>query len=105
MRQGAWKKGRWSDAKNPRWVPIGTTKVNRYGYRKIKLAEHVWMDEHRHVMANHLGRELKQSEIVHHKNGDKLDNRIENLELLTISEHMRHHGTLRGGINKVRVLP
>ena len=43
------------------------------------------------MMEQKIGRSLNSNEIVHHINGDKHDNRIENLELTSRSEHMKKH--------------
>ena len=47
------------------------------------------MREHRHVIEQHLGRKLKTFEHIHHINGNPIDNRIENLQVLTNSEHQK----------------
>jgi predicted Zn-ribbon and HTH transcriptional regulator len=46
---------------------------------------------HRIIMENHLGRYLESNEIVHHIDKNRSNNILENLELTTAAEHIKHH--------------
>ena len=60
------------------------------GYRVIQI-DGKPIKEHRHIMETKLGRKLKDTEIVHHIDGDKTNNNINNLCLMTAKEHSRLH--------------
>jgi hypothetical protein len=59
-------------------------------YRKTKVNGRT-VSIHRHMMEQHLGRKLGHDVVVHHKNHDKKDNRLENLEVVTHREHAQEH--------------
>ncbi len=65
--------------------------TNKDGYRVICFEGDKEIREHRFIVENNLGRSLKEEEIIHHKNGDKTDNRIENLEITNRKEHINIH--------------
>lgn len=78
----SWKGGRW---------------IDKTGYQEVYCPDQStrskpYIKEHRLVMQLYLGRKLLSSEHIHHLNGNKLDNRIENLILLSNSEHRKLHG-------------
>ena len=85
----------FSGKNNPNWK--GGV-IDRRGYVKCLKKTHpnadssgyIW--EHHLVMEKKMGRFLKPKEIVHHKNKNKADNRIENLRLFkTNNEHIKFH--------------
>jgi hypothetical protein len=57
--------------------------ITSNGYTKIKI-DGKWMLEHRYAIEQNVGRKLHTEERVHHKNGNRSDNRLENLELWAI---------------------
>lgn len=61
--------------------PNGQHYTDKKGYVRMVLPDGRRIDEHRFVMEQHIGRPLWPDESVHHKNGQRSDNRIENLEL------------------------
>ncbi len=94
------KAGSWaSRERHPRWK--GGRHVTTAGYVQIVVPVDdpmiVMADvrgrvyEHRLVVARLLGRPLLREEQVHHRNGDKQDNRLANLELASLPEHAAHH--------------
>jgi hypothetical protein len=65
-------------------------RVSRGGYVMVMVGGKERY-EHRVVMERLLGRKLQRHEHVHHKNGNRQDNRIDNLEVLAASAHHREH--------------
>lgn len=60
--------------------PISDRRVDSDGYARVRIGEY-WISEHRFVMEQTLDRELLPGESVHHKNGIRCDNSVDNLEL------------------------
>lgn len=86
---------------NPAWK--GGARIDKNGYRLVWSPEHPYatkhgktVREHRLVMEKKLGRYLKPSEVVHHIDGDKLNNHPDNLGVFqTNRDHLRHELTGR----------
>lgn len=74
----------------PRWKG---PRINKDGYRVIRAGDRILL-EHRHVVEVSLGRPLNSYEMVHHINHNKLDNRLENLQLVSGKAHAKIHGAL-----------
>lgn len=83
-----------------KWNIEKVVSKGEYNYAVVKdhpnSIEFGYVLEHRVVVENHLKRLLNANEVVHHINGDKKDNRIENLEVLNAKTHAKLHGLLHG---------
>lgn len=77
--------------------PINLKKDKALGYEYFLDKEHPLANSqgkvyyHRHVASLSLGRWLKPNEDTHHRDGIKDNNLPDNLEVMTRSEHARHH--------------
>jgi len=74
------------------------------GWKKYKTKERIsgrgyifigHKRKHQELMEKKLGRRLKKGEVVHHIDGDKLNNNLDNLVVMSRSEHMKLHTNLR----------
>lgn len=90
-----------SGPKNGRWD--GGKHLDKKGYVRVTVGQGKRRQEHVLIMEKYLGRKIiLGKENIHHKNGIKNDNRIENLELLSISDHVKLHGAPERGANNFR---
>ena len=103
--------------KDRRNLPVGeANNLFRYGvclshgYLKVRMPNHRLADSRGYVFLHILLAEyyfehtLLENEVVHHINGDKLDNRKENLQIMNKKDHDRYHTKLRWKFGNFRSL-
>ncbi len=103
------KTGKYGGDKGPNWK--GGRVRMAHGYICVYSANHPnknksnYVLDHRLVMEKHLGRYLEKHEVVHHINGIRDDNRIENLVLIgSNSEHLKSEHSWLGSNNVNAIL-
>ena len=68
--------------------------INHDGY-KVIYVNGIRMKEHRFIVEKHLNRKLTKDEHIHHRNGNRQDNRIENLQVTDVRQYNTIHKLLR----------
>ena len=81
----------------------GDTYVHTGSGYVFEKYEGKWKYQHRVVMERHLRRKLKKGEIVHHKNGDRGNNQISNLEVMTDRAHKLSHEPEQSRAHSIRM--
>lgn len=87
--------GRWGGEKritSEGYVAVRVAVDHPHGWGPSGLKNFRYAYEHHVVMMEVIGRPLNPDEIVHHRDGNRTNNVISNLELLTRSDHARLHG-------------
>ena len=84
-----WNKGTRGLMPKPWNLGKGNGYINTKGYRIISVDGMEWL-EHRYVWTQFYG-EIHDGYEIHHINRNKIDNRIENLDIMTKSEHGKEH--------------
>lgn len=88
-RNGRWNKGRITSSEGYVLVRVAHDFPHSFGSPGMRKYRYAY--EHIVVMVAHIGRAMRDDEVVHHRNGNRSDNRLENLELTTRGAHARGH--------------
>jgi hypothetical protein len=88
-----------SKVKNIFEPKVGSVVIDKEGYPQVYIGKnypyrkggYTHIREHQYVMEIHLGRKLEKGEIVHHIDGNKRNNSLDNLYLTTVEEHNKLH--------------
>ena len=82
-----------------------TTRIHSDGKKRnyIKLPNGKWVKYYRYIMEQKIRRKLKQEEVIHHINGNMLDDRLENLKIMSNSKHRKEHpiNITKEGLDKI----